>query len=401
MSESKKSKIFFDKIHGYIKVDPIALSIIDTMEFQRLRFIKQTGVLNYVFPTAEHTRFEHSIGTYYLAKLMLNCLKVNQSEIKITSSIEKVIVIAALCHDLGHVIFSHLFDDLFLKKSENPLAIHENRSIFILKNIIEKYNVNITTDELKVIKDLINPSESDYDNWKEQFKKGKWIFEIVSNNYCHLDVDKFDYIVRDSNSIGLSYNIDYSRIIQQATIMKGLDGEYHIHYPLQASDDIKEVFYTRYRLHKNIYNHKAVKGIEIYIIKILCELDKKLNIREWISDSEKVLQLLDHLIISNLDNYIVKFYYDKIIRREFPKLQWEFIDSGNYKEHNLALNEDQHLMKFKIGLVNKKENPLGLVPFYSIKDNKPKKNINENYFSKINQRDSEEHLEFVTRIYKS
>lgn len=391
MSESKKNKIFFDKIHGYIKIDPIALSIIDTMEFQRLRFIKQTGVLNYVFPTAEHTRFEHSIGTYYLAKLMLNYLKVNQKEIKITESIEKVVVIAALCHDLGHVIFSHLFDDLFLKNSKNPLAIHENRSIFILKNIIEKYNVNINTDELEVIKDLINPSESNYDNWNEKFKKGKWIFEIVSNNYCHLDVDKFDYIVRDSSSIGLSYNIDYSRIIQQATIMRGLDGEYHIHYPLQASDDIKEVFNTRYRLHKNIYNHKAVKGIEIYIIKILSELDKKLNIREWINDNEKVLQLLDHLIISNLDNYIVKFYYDKIIRREFPKLQQEFIDSGDYKDHNLNLNEDQHLMKFKIGLVNKKENPLGLVPFYCVKDNKPK----------INQRESEEHLEFITRVYRS
>ena len=93
MSTQTKSKIFFDKIHGYIKVDPLALSIIDTIEFQRLRFIKQTGVLNYVFPTAEHTRFEHSIGTYYLSQLILNCLKVNQNEISITSSIEKVVTI--------------------------------------------------------------------------------------------------------------------------------------------------------------------------------------------------------------------------------------------------------------------------------------------------------------------
>ena len=69
-----KSKVFFDKIHGYIKVDPVAISIIDTYEFQRLRFIKQTGVLNYVFPTAEHTRFEHSIGTYHLANQLLNYL---------------------------------------------------------------------------------------------------------------------------------------------------------------------------------------------------------------------------------------------------------------------------------------------------------------------------------------
>tara|TARA_B100000767_G_C19764429_1_gene536783 strand:- start:750 stop:1961 length:1212 start_codon:yes stop_codon:yes gene_type:complete len=402
MSTQTKSKIFFDKIHGYIKVDPLALSIIDTIEFQRLRFIKQTGILNYVFPTAEHTRFEHSIGTYYLSQLILNCLKVNQNEISITSSIEKVVTIAALCHDLGHVIFSHLFDDLFLKDSDNPLSIHENRSVFILSNIIKKYNIQISHDELTVIKDLINPSESNYDLWDEKFKKGKWIFEIVSNNYCHLDVDKFDYIVRDSNSIGLSYNIDYSRIIQQATILEGLDGKYHIHYPIQALDDIKEVFYTRYRLHKNIYNHKAVKGIEIYIIKILEELDKILNIREWICDQNKVLELLDPLIISNLNNPVIKFYYDKIIRREFPKLSQEFVDKEYFKEHVSQVGKNEIIMKFKIGLINKKENPLDLVPFYSVKDNKPKSVINTSIPQMMygNKKISEEHLEFITRIYR-
>tara|TARA_B110000879_G_scaffold211743_1_gene305411 strand:+ start:1236 stop:2411 length:1176 start_codon:yes stop_codon:yes gene_type:complete len=389
-----QSKVLFDKIHGYILVDSIALSIIDTYEFQRLRFIKQTGVLNYVFPTAVHTRFEHSIGTYYLANQMINFLKINQEVVEITNEIKKVISIAALCHDLGHVTFSHLFDDLFLKKSTNPLSIHENRSIFILEHIINKYKVDISKIELMIIGQLINPSNSTYEFWPEHFKVGKWIFEIVSNSFCHLDVDKIDYIVRDSRSIGLSYNIDCRRIMEQATIMKGIDGKLHIHYPIQTADDIRELFYTRYRLHKNIYNHKAVKGIEIYIIKILEELDKKLKIKEWINDIDKMILLLDHIIISNISNPVIKNYYEKIIKREFPKLEKEIVCKGGYSE-DLENNENHYLMQFKIGLIGKKENPLDLIPFYSIKSNKPIEKIKTLFNINSN------HLEYVTRLYKS
>tara|TARA_B110000908_G_C10266301_1_gene464312 strand:+ start:881 stop:2056 length:1176 start_codon:yes stop_codon:yes gene_type:complete len=389
-----QSKVFFDKIHGYIKVDPIALSIIDTYEFQRLRFIKQTGVLNYVFPTAEHTRFEHSIGTYYLANQLLNFLKNNQELIEINETIKKVIRIAALCHDLGHVTFSHLFDDLFLKGSDNPLAIHENRSVFLLEHTINKYNINISKEELMVIGQLINPTNSTYESWPDKFKVGEWIFEIVSNSFCHLDVDKFDYIVRDSSSIGLTYNIDYRRIMEQATLMIGIDNKIHIHYPLQTADDIKELFYTRYRLHKNIYNHKAVKGIEIYIIKILEELDKKLQIKEWINDADKIVLLLDHIIISNLNNKVIKNYYQKIIKREFPKLEKEYISKDDYYETSGNIM-NHHMIKFKIGLIGKKENPLDLVPFYSIKNNKPVR------INKETMRIGNNHLEYVTRIYKS
>lgn len=391
MNIIQKSKVFFDKIHGYIKVDPIALSIIDTYEFQRLRFIKQTGVVSYVFPTAEHTRFEHSIGTYYLANLLLNNLQNNTPEIDITTGLRKVITIAALTHDLGHVMFSHLFDDLFMKDSDNIMAIHEIRSIVILKNIISKYNLNINEEEMKVIEDLIYPYNKKYDEWDEKFKLGKWIFEIVSNDYSHLDVDKLDYLVRDSNSIGLSYSIDFRRIMEQAKIMKGFDNELHIHYPLQSKDDIKEIFRIRYRLHKNIYNHKAVKGIEIYIIKILEELDKRLNIREYINDMDKILELVDNMILHHMNNDTIRNYFNKIVTRKFPKMKEEIVSNEGFVEIDNVINLDKHyIVKCKIGLINKKENPISLIPFYSVKDNCPKK---------TNKVGNKKHLEYVTRIY--
>ena len=77
----------YDNIHGYIDLDPIAEAIVDTKIFQRLRNIHQTGVLYLVFPTATHTRFEHSIGTYHLAKQMITMIQSKQPELNITDEI--------------------------------------------------------------------------------------------------------------------------------------------------------------------------------------------------------------------------------------------------------------------------------------------------------------------------
>ena len=104
----------YDNIHGDINIDPIAQSIIDTPEFQRLRYIHQTGVLYLVYPTAVHSRFEHSLGVYHLGIIMIKKLKEKHPEININSEIILMVGIAGLCHDLGHLLFSHLFDDYFL-----------------------------------------------------------------------------------------------------------------------------------------------------------------------------------------------------------------------------------------------------------------------------------------------
>ncbi len=133
----KDYKIINDIIHGSITLSKMAMLIIDTPEFQRLRYIKQLSTCNFVFPNAVHTRFEHSIGTYQICKKMLYNLKKNSSKEEINligniielkdyfsktlhenlldDYIIELVSIGALCHDLGHGPFSHLFDDYFLK----------------------------------------------------------------------------------------------------------------------------------------------------------------------------------------------------------------------------------------------------------------------------------------------
>jgi deoxynucleoside triphosphate triphosphohydrolase SAMHD1 len=107
------SKIINDNIHGCIQMPPTCIKIIDTSEFQRLRDIKQLGTCSYVFPTATHTRFEHSLGVAHLAKNLLKYIKSNQPELDISDQDILNVMVAGLCHDLGHCILSHVFDNEF------------------------------------------------------------------------------------------------------------------------------------------------------------------------------------------------------------------------------------------------------------------------------------------------
>ena len=128
-------KIINDTIHGQINMSSTAIKIIDTPEFQRLRDIRQLGACNYVFPTATHSRFEHSIGVAHLGKEFLNRLVINswgdKQPLKVEENDYLMVELAGLCHDLGHGPFSHLFDDL-LPEEKN----HEYRSgeLFKLMN---------------------------------------------------------------------------------------------------------------------------------------------------------------------------------------------------------------------------------------------------------------------------
>ena len=107
----------YDIIHGNIIISPLAKKIIDTEEFQRLRNIKQLGCCNFVFPSATHTRFEHSIGVYHLSCKYIDIL--NRKKVYYNETERKCITLAALIHDLGHGPYSHLFDELFEKRKKS------------------------------------------------------------------------------------------------------------------------------------------------------------------------------------------------------------------------------------------------------------------------------------------
>lgn len=399
--------IIYDNIHGYINIDELASSIIETPIFQRLRNIHQTGVLYLVFPTACHSRFEHSIGTYYLSKLMITNIKNSNKELNISEELISLVSIAGLCHDLGHLLFSHLFDNEFIPNLEHyeQLKIltdniyHQNRSTYLLKYLVIKYNINLNNDQLQIINDLINPNDYllQYNKWNNKYKIGTWIFQIIANPINSIDVDKFDYLTRDSYNIGLKLNFDYIKIINNAKVINN-----NICYSLKCSEDIYNMFFIRYRLHRQIYNHKKVKAIEILIIKKLFELEKKYIISEYLFNPEKMVNLIDSFIyydenISN-NNILNTLNTENIPKMIYQNISLNEISKENEKEivNKLELLDKSYkIIKYKVGYCNDNINPFNNIIFYNIKDNTLVKNSSNDFSLLINQ----EYQEYFFRIY--
>ena len=139
-------KSFKCPVHKFIRLQPLALRIVDTMEFQRLRYIRQLGVCHYVYPSASHTRFEHSIGVYNLVDKLFKSLLENQPNLRISKRDIELIKLAGLVHDIGHVCFSHSFDNKIRHKLDVKVEEHEIRGVSLFRYIVKKYKLPFTTE---------------------------------------------------------------------------------------------------------------------------------------------------------------------------------------------------------------------------------------------------------------
>jgi HD superfamily phosphohydrolase len=398
--------LIYDNIHGYINLDPISSAIIDTPIFQRLRNIHQTGIMYLVFPTANHSRFEHSIGTYHLATQMISNIAKKQPELKITEEIIQLVGIAGLTHDLGHLLFSHLFDDMFINKLSNIKEIenqtsntyHENRSKFLLCYMVNKYSIDLNKDQLKVIGDLINPKESEYWKWKSKYQLGKWLFQIISNPLNSIDVDKFDYLTRDTKAVGLKFGFDYSRLIFDARVIDN-----KICYSTKCSEDLYQMFFIRYRLHRQFYNHKSVKAIEILLVNLLFEIEKEFKISQYLFDPEKIILLIDSFVWHlPTTNPVINQIIQDINQRRIPKIVYQDIslypiDFDIEKLENKFGQNKFQIVKFKVGYTGgKTQNPLNNITFYNSKTGEI---IMENKVKSFSLLINQKHQEYFLRVY--
>jgi deoxynucleoside triphosphate triphosphohydrolase SAMHD1 len=336
-----KDKIFSDVIHNSIETTKLAKLIIDSEIFQRLRHLNQLGCCSFVYPNANNKRFEHSIGVYHLAGKLIGYLIKNSNITDINNELIEIpfiktylskkhsmskdglkffasyknetlfdeylieiIKIAGLIHDLGHGPFSHLFDT-WLKNDEEmskcKFLDHEERSKELFKEILETrtfklgdktgtLNDYIEHDAFEFICELIEPNETTPDNF---------IFQIISNAKNGFDVDKLDYILRDSYYLneGRPYNLE--SILSQCKITKR-----KMCFPEKYSYEINKVYRARYDLHKGYYCHKTVISIEFIIIEILKNINILIGIKEDLLNSslEKFKDLNDNTILSFTKN---------------------------------------------------------------------------------------------------
>ena len=245
-------KTIFCTIHGYTQWEQSLIEIINTSEFQRLKHIRQLAAVHHVFPCAVHTRFEHSLGVGYLAEKYANTLISNQPHLQCNPFILKL---AGLCHDLGHGPLSHTFDR-FMENKKEKMHVHELRSVIILKYIVSKYKINIDESIVNDACELIHP---------EKHNLPQYMYQIIANNIDGIDVDKLDYLKRDSIYTGLNYNIDIIRFFQYARVINNI-----LCYSLKNMQyTINHVLMIRHQLHAQVYQHKVVRAFENMYIDIM------------------------------------------------------------------------------------------------------------------------------------
>jgi hypothetical protein len=180
-----------DSVHGYVPVDPLASDLLDTPLLQRLRHVKQLSTVRLVYPSASHTRFEHSLGVYHLARRALSTLDVDDSTARHVRA-------AALVHDVGHGPYGH--------QTEGVLVRHCGRTHDEVRDVLADSDAAA----------ILAAHDVDLDRVASLVDGGGRLGELVSGA---VDVDRMDYLVRDAHHTGVPYGtIDHERLVRSLTL---------------------------------------------------------------------------------------------------------------------------------------------------------------------------------------
>lgn len=237
---SQTRKIINDPVYGFITVDhPLILQIISHPYYQRLRNIHQMAFAHLVYPGAVHSRLHHSLGAYHLMCMALAELK--SKGIDITAEEELGAKIAILLHDIGHGPFSHALEHELITGVH-----HEELSLLLMQKINED------------LKGELDTSIAIFTNNHPK----KFLHQLISGQ---LDVDRMDYLNRDSFFTGVSEGvIGYDRIIKMLTVK---DGELMVEE--KAIYSIEKFLVSRRLMYWQVYLHKTVLGAEMMLVKII------------------------------------------------------------------------------------------------------------------------------------
>lgn len=242
-----------DCIHEFIYVPEVCVRFMNTPEFNRLKEVKQNGNVHYVYPTAEHTRFQHCLGVMHLAGVYVDILRRQRP--KISSRTKHLVQLAGLYHDIGHMAYSHLFDyflEFYAMRHSNTVfndnIDHEDRSIFLLKQVNRRLQL-LSDSEVEFVSNLIVGSYNPDANYP------KYLYRIVNNKVCGLDVDKFDYLHRDAYYTKLP--AFQSRYIMECAVIVSDD----IKFKRKAELSISNLYNTRKNMFGYVYFHHTVQKL--------------------------------------------------------------------------------------------------------------------------------------------
>lgn len=310
-------KKIYDSVHGFIPFDEFEKDLIDSLPFQRLHYIHQLGIAYLVYPGATHTRFEHSLGVMYLVSLMFDkiCKSVRADVFHFVPRKgstdylywRRVIRMAALCHDLGHLPFSHVAEKDFLGQLG-----HETWTLKIidspyLKPIWEKLrNVPTYLEDLierDIVEDIKKISVGE-EIWKgatgQSFTPWERIVsELITGDF--FGADRIDYLIRDARSTGVVYGLfDYHQLIEMLRVLPSADhgaDELQLGIDENGLESCEALLLARHFMHRRIYQYSSVKAYNFHLRRFMhAHYSSKL-----VESIDDFLSLSDTDVISSLN----------------------------------------------------------------------------------------------------
>jgi len=278
-------KLLRDPLWDTIRLDPTAVRIVDTAEFQRLRYIRQLGLAHLVYPGATHTRFDHALGVYHLTKTALRHLRERGGVAPEAWDGEELVPYAALLHDIGHYAYSHALEEL---ATEHLPVHHEevSRRFFASPSLRDAMApLGLTAPDR--IAELIR-GESDIP-----------LRGLVSGS---LDLDKMEYLRRDARFCGVPYGeVDVSRLLQGLQLLQDpVTGRYEVGVHEKAIASLESLLFAKYQMFRNVYWHHAVRAATALYKRIVEEA-----VRGGLIDSEELIGPTDEELLYEIGRRVL------------------------------------------------------------------------------------------------
>jgi uncharacterized protein len=264
-----------DPVHRYIRFSQVEKEVIDSPAFQRLRRIRQLAGAHLVYPSAQHSRFEHSLGAMHVAGLAGETLLV-KGYIDHAEAVQDL-RLGALLHDIGHGPFSHLFEEV-LEYCSNTTHEEMGRRIIMQTEIADI---------------LARHGHSADQICRLSFGQSKVNFmnEIISGG---LSADIMDYLPRDGLFTGAEYaKVDYHRLLSSLEVSKN-----RLALNRSALNSLESMLISRYEMFKAVYFHKTVRAAEVMLLRSMIAADEALGLTD--TSLQNYLALTDEATLERL-----------------------------------------------------------------------------------------------------
>lgn len=306
MGEDFRHKIIIDPVHGDIGLSELETELIDTPTFQRLRRIKQLGFAYTVYPNARHSRFEHSLGVMHIMTRILESVRDRNNDAVSDDDFRKL-RIAALLHDIGHYPYSHLMEkiDWDLAKKYITKKGQDEKMEATPPREYPKHDKlgEIVITNRKEIKEKLETGGIDPEEIAALIKGQRVGLMFPNLLNASLDVDRLDYLVRDSLNTGLPYGkVDLNYIVNNLELTNEREKEIVVRG--KAKSSIEHMLLGRYFMFNTVYMHKTVFAFEEIIRRIVLALWVKGKIYKSGEEIEEMAKADSEEFLAFHDGYL-------------------------------------------------------------------------------------------------